>query len=80
MKNPLQTRRELLLSTLGSAAFLATERTGIASQASHFPPTRVITRGPDHHWFGYYDKLQFDPSSRYVLGMRVEFRTSLSST
>lgn len=73
MKNPLQTRRELLLSTLGSAAFLATERTGVASQASHFPPTRVITRGPDHHWFGYYDKLQFDPSSRYVLGMRVGF-------
>lgn len=23
------------------------------------------------HWFGYYDKLQFDPTSRYVLGMRV---------
>ena len=37
------------------------------------PPTRVITRGPRHHWFGYYDKLQFDPTSRYVLGMEVPF-------
>ena len=34
---------------------------------------RPITSGPRHHWFGYYDKLQFDPSSRYVLGMEVDF-------
>ena len=34
---------------------------------------RQITRGPKHHWFGYYDKLQFDPSGRYVLGMEVDF-------
>ena len=36
-------------------------------------PARPITRGPKHHWFGYYDKLQFDPSVRYVLGMEVDF-------
>ncbi|MEJ7618950.1 MAG: hypothetical protein WKF30_18690, partial [Pyrinomonadaceae bacterium] len=23
--------------------------------------------------FGYYDKLQFDPTNRYVLGMQVDF-------
>ena len=34
---------------------------------------RPITSGPKHHWFGYYDKLQFDPSARYALGMEVEF-------
>jgi len=34
---------------------------------------RPITRGPRHHWFGYYDKLQFDPSGRFVLGMGVGF-------
>ena len=34
---------------------------------------RQITRGPKHHWFGYYDKLQFDPTSRFVLGMQVDF-------
>ncbi len=34
---------------------------------------RVITRGPRRHWFGYYDKLQFDPTGRYCLGMEVDF-------
>jgi len=37
------------------------------------PPVRAITRGPKFHWFGYYDKLQFDPSQRYVLAMEVDF-------
>ena len=36
-------------------------------------PARVITHGPNFHWFGYYDKLQFDPSDRYILGMEVDF-------
>src|SRR5690349_4584272 len=34
---------------------------------------RAITRGPKFHWFGYYDKWQFDPTDRYVLGMEVGF-------
>jgi len=34
---------------------------------------RPITISPDYHWFGYYDKLQFDPTNRYVLAMRVDF-------
>jgi hypothetical protein len=33
----------------------------------------MITKGPKHHWFGYYDKLEFDPTDRYVLGMEVDF-------
>lgn len=40
---------------------------------SGLPPVRAITHGPGFHWFGYYDKLQFDPSSRRVLGMEVDF-------
>ena len=36
-------------------------------------PTKVLTSGPKHHWFGYYDKLQFDPSGRYVLTAQVDF-------
>lgn len=35
--------------------------------------SRPITAGPKHHWFGYYDKLQFDPAARYALGMEVGF-------
>ena len=29
------------------------------------PASTAITRGPKFHWFGYYDKLQFDPDRRY---------------
>jgi hypothetical protein len=44
-----------------------------AAADAELPPVRVITRGPKHHWFGYYDKLEFDPTDRYVLGMEVDF-------
>ena len=36
-------------------------------------PIRPITRGPGFHWFGYYDKQQFDASGRYMLGMETQF-------
>ena len=36
-------------------------------------PCRAITGRPGHHWFGYYDKLQFSPEGRYVLGMETMF-------
>jgi len=39
-----------------------------------FPPIRPLTKGPNYHWFGYYDKLELDPSSRYVLGMEAGFQ------
>ena len=38
------------------------------------PPIRALTSGPKYHWFGYYDKLEFDPSSRFVLGMEASFQ------
>lgn len=34
---------------------------------------KAITAGPGFHWFGYYDKLQFSPDGRFVLGMEVDF-------
>lgn len=37
-------------------------------------PVRAITQGRAGHWFGYYDKDQFDPTDRYVLGMEVDFQ------
>jgi hypothetical protein len=74
-------RRTLLkhaaAALLGSSAFgVAGLRDGgllHAAAQMPLPPTRQITRGPGHHWFGYYDKLQFDPNCRYVLGMEVDF-------
>jgi hypothetical protein len=43
------------------------------AMSADLPPIRAITTGPKYHWFGYYDKLQFDPTSRFVLGMEVDF-------
>ncbi len=36
-------------------------------------PIRAITKGPSFHWFAYYDKLQFDPTNRFVLSNQVDF-------
>ena len=43
------------------------------ARAETLPPIRALTRGPKFHWFGYYDKLQFDPTGRYVLSNEVGF-------
>jgi len=56
----------------GSAALLLLPRAGVFAEPGEIP-IRAITRGPAFHWFGYYDKLQFDPTDRYVLGMEVQF-------
>jgi hypothetical protein len=54
-----------MLSGAGAAGLLHSQSLAV--------PVRAITRGPSFHWFGYYDKLQFDPSGRYALGMQVNF-------
>ena len=36
-------------------------------------PYRILGIEGKSNWFGYYDKLQFDPSNRYVLSMQVDF-------
>lgn len=50
--------------------FLSSILAAPALRSDQLPPVRAITKGPKFHWFGYYDKLQFDPSSRYALGMQ----------
>ncbi len=42
-------------------------------QSDQLPPVRTITRGPKHHWFGYYDKREFDPTNRFVLSNQIDF-------
>lgn len=75
--------------SLGRREFLARATTGLSaaslltsnsvSRAADAPvsealvPLRTITRGPQHHWFGYYDKLEFDPGNRFVLSNQVDF-------
>lgn len=58
------------------AAVVLTRRNlleALLAPRERLPPVRAITKGPKFHWFGYYDKLQFDPTSRYALGMEVDF-------
>jgi len=69
MKRSRLSRRRLIKSVL--PAVLCTAAGKRAS--SRLPPVRTITSPPQHHWFGYYDKFQFDPTNRYVLGMQVGF-------
>ncbi|MBL8792828.1 MAG: twin-arginine translocation signal domain-containing protein [Planctomycetia bacterium] len=63
-------RRDFLRLLAGSCA---AGGLAIAADPDKLPPVRAITKGPKHHWFGYYDKLEFDPTGRYVLGMEVDF-------
>jgi hypothetical protein len=67
------TRRDFL--TTSAAAWVAglCAAKGLRAAEEKLPPVRAITRGPKFHWFAYYDKLQFDPTTRYALGMEVDF-------
>lgn len=58
---------------IGTALFAALAARGRGQNPADPPPVRTITRGPKFHWFGYYDKFQFDPTNRYVLGNQVGF-------
>ena len=71
-------RRRFLEAAAASASLAACggrPRTSHGQDAKSvpLPPTRTITGGDGFHWFGYYDKLQFSPDDRFVLGNRVRF-------
>lgn len=68
-------RREFLryTSTALPGIGLAATTLGAQAEEGSFPPVRQITSGPKHHWFGYYDKLQFCPANRFVLSNQVDF-------
>jgi hypothetical protein len=80
MRTP-PTRREFLrqstssiLGTLASGGCVIDAGEGeLNDDPFPIPEARAITSGPLHHWFGYYDKLEFDPDNRFVLGMEVGF-------
>ena len=42
-------------------------------ESSHGVSIRSVTRGSGHCFFGYYDKQQWDPTGRFLLGMRAAF-------
>jgi hypothetical protein len=36
-------------------------------------PARAVTKGPKHHFFGYYDKTPWDETGRYLLANEIGF-------
>ena len=80
-------RRQFHLRCFGSTAVGAfqygfTAKTSAAADATSensigpletFVPTRALTHGPKNHWFGYYDKREFDPSGNLVLANELTF-------
>lgn len=69
-------RRQFQLAAAGAGASMFMAGRGAAAETGHletFVPTRAVTRGPLHHWFGYYDKREFDPTSRLILANQVGF-------
>ena len=36
-------------------------------------PTHPVTRGPNHHFFGYYEKSPWDSTGRYLLALETRF-------
>jgi hypothetical protein len=52
-------------------------RQGSASPGTATRPAavtaRAVTRGPNHHFFGYYDKCPWDRTGRYLLAMEIGF-------
>jgi len=72
------TRRDLLKHlalSLPAASALGGALRAMAADAPDEkpPPVRAVTRGPQCHWRGYYDKLLFDPTNRYLLANEVDF-------
>lgn len=76
MTSPNFSRRDFCRAAAATSSLAVFSRVGHArgnADADGFPPVRAITHGPKFHWFGYYDKLQFDPTGRYVLSNQVDF-------
>lgn len=82
MKRPEATQMEMACMFsinrrrfLKSAAALTAGSSGLTALVAEdsLPEVRTITRGPKFHWFGYYDKLEFDPTNRFVLSNEVDF-------
>ena len=72
--DPHRLRRRDMLRLVATSVGLASAGPAFARVGPEaLPAVRAITRGPKFHWFGYYDKLEFDPTGRYVLGMEVDF-------
>ena len=72
---PSLSRRSLLVGGAAALGAAALPRPARANRfAARFEvPVRKLTGAPKHHWFGYYDKLQFSPDDSLVLSNEIAF-------
>ena len=70
---PLPRRSFLAASAAACSLPLLPRSSRTADVPAGLPPVRKLTTGPKYHWFGYYDKWQFDPSGERVLSNEVDF-------
>ncbi|MBS0210104.1 MAG: hypothetical protein JSS27_14240 [Planctomycetes bacterium] len=66
-------RRQFVSVAAAGLAISAAQARGQEAAKAELPPVRAITKGDGFYWFGYYDKLQFSPDNRFVLGNRARF-------
>jgi hypothetical protein len=66
-------RREFLATVAASLPLAGSAQPGKEKPETIRVPARAVTRGPNHHFFGYYDKTPWDQTGRYLLAMEVDF-------
>ncbi|TWT73191.1 hypothetical protein [Allorhodopirellula solitaria] len=71
--HPRLSRRQALGGLSAAASLAALGPVACAESDAKLPPVRQLTHGPLNHWFGYYDKREFDPSNRLVLSNQLRF-------
>jgi len=62
-----------VLASSDFGSFVRASRGSEAVVSTRFLPAKAVTRGPKHHFFGYYDKCPWDRTGRYVLAMEIDF-------
>ena len=66
-------RRQFCTSLAATVSVAGIARNSHSSSNLELPPIRAITRGPKHHWRGYYDNDLFDANDRFLLANQVDF-------
>ena len=66
-------RRSFLRGTAAALTGVASVPSWAAPSTRDYPQAVAATRGPRHHFFGYYDKHPWDATGRYLLAMEIGF-------
>src|SRR5829696_310925 len=70
---PRPSRRDFLRTAAGTALPLSLAGAQPKTDEVLKLLARAVTRGPKHHFFGYYDKTPWDKTGRYLLANEIGF-------